>query len=75
MVWFPGADVRVKIKYDDYVRLHRIVTGLNARVVWAALTEGKPVEDIVDGLPDEFHPWVRDVVARADGRGRGAGRA
>lgn len=63
VVWFPSSDVRIKIKYDEYVRLHRIVTGLNARVVWAALTGGSSIGDIVDGMPDEFHPWVRDVVA------------
>src|SRR3954454_6890843 len=34
VVHFIGADVRVKIKYADYVRLHRLVTGLTARTVW-----------------------------------------
>jgi len=34
VVHFTDADQRVKIKYAEYVRLHRIVTGLSARTVW-----------------------------------------
>ncbi len=63
VVWFPSTDVRVKIKYEEYVRLHRIVTGLNARAVWDILVNGGEMADFVEALPDEFHPWVRDVVA------------
>ena len=41
VVWFPATDIRIKIKYAEYVRLHRIVTGLNARSVWEAYRPGK----------------------------------
>ena len=59
VAWFPASDVRVKIKYEEYVRLHRIVTGLNARAVWERLVAGT---DPYDGIPDEFHAWVAAVV-------------
>ncbi len=59
VAWFPGQDIRVKIKYDEYVRLHRIVTGLNARAVWERLVASA---DPYDGIPDEFHAWVSNVV-------------
>lgn len=58
----------VKLKQDDYVALHRIVTGLTARVVWQHLIDGKPLNDLITPLPDEFHEWVRDTanqIARA----------
>jgi len=58
----PVLDVRVKLKYDEYVRLHRIVTGLNARVVWEHLAEGGDITVLVESMPDEFHGWVRDVA-------------
>jgi putative RNA ligase len=65
VVWFPTADLRLKIKYDEYVRLHRIVTGLNARAVWERLAAA---QDPFDGIPDEFHDWVAAVVtALTDG--------
>ena len=60
VVWFPDTDLRVKLKYEEYVRLHRIVTGLNARVVWEGIGD---LDALVEPLPDEFHPWVRTVAA------------
>jgi RNA ligase len=63
VVWFPSSDVRVKIKYAEYVRLHRIVTGLNARSIWEIVSAGAPLTELIEALPDEFHPWVTDVAA------------
>ena len=40
VVHFTAADQRVKIKYADYVRLHRLVTGLTARTVWDVMANG-----------------------------------
>jgi RNA ligase len=62
VVHVPSLDVRVKIKYEEYVRLHRIVTGLNARVVWEHIAGGLPVVALAETLPDEFHRWVDDVA-------------
>lgn len=53
---------RVKIKYADYVALHRIVTGLNARTVWEHLGAMRPLSELIETLPDEFHGWVSDVA-------------
>lgn len=58
------TDERVKLKQADYVALHKIVTGLTARVVWQHLIDGKPLDELVAPLPDEFHPWCRDVAAQ-----------
>ncbi len=54
------SDVRVKIKQEDYVRLHRIVTGLNARSVWQALMDNS-IDLLIEQVPDEFHDFVRGV--------------
>lgn len=59
----------VKIKYEEYVRLHKLVSGLNARTVWEHLSVhdrsglDDPLAALVDTLPDEFHDWVRQVGA------------
>lgn len=63
VVHVVDADERIKLKQADYVALHRIVTGLNARVVWEHLVDGHGLDPLVESLPDEFHPWVRDVAA------------
>jgi RNA ligase len=63
VVAFFGG-LRVKIKHAEYVRLHRIVTGINARSVWEALRAGDRVLDSLDGVPDEIYEWV-DATAEA----------
>jgi RNA ligase len=63
VVHFTAADQRVKIKYADYVRLHRLVTGLTARTVWDVMANGGDLDALIAPLPDEFHVWVRRVAA------------
>jgi RNA ligase len=84
VVHLPGTDQRVKIKQADYVALHRIVTGLNARTVWEHLSapttaDGGGIDTLVESLPDEFHDWVRRVVetltAQVEGRATQVERA
>ncbi|WP_432835769.1 RNA ligase [Dactylosporangium sp. CA-092794] len=62
VVHFTGPDTRVKIKYSEYVRLHRIVTGLNPRVVWEAMVGGR-LDELLEPLPDEFHAWATGIAA------------
>ncbi|BAL92432.1 putative RNA ligase [Actinoplanes missouriensis 431] len=63
VVHFTETDQRVKIKYADYVRLHRLVTGLTPRTVWEILAAGGDLDALTAPLPDEFHTWVRGVAA------------
>lgn len=62
VVHFTSTGDRVKLKQADYVALHRIVTGLNARTVWQHLVDGKPLDELIAPLPDEFHGWVKQVA-------------
>jgi RNA ligase len=52
----------VKLKQADYVALHRIVTNLSPKTVWEMLGEGKSVDDICEGIPDEFYTYVEDIA-------------
>jgi RNA ligase len=58
VVYFPDLDYRVKIKQEDYVLLHRIVTGLTARRIWENMKEGKNLFDLLEIVPDEWHEWL-----------------
>lgn len=53
---------RVKLKQEDYIALHRIVTGLNARSVWQAMVDDN-VAELIQQIPDEFHDFIRGVEA------------
>lgn len=52
---------RMKIKGDEYVRLHRILTNISSRDIWEYLKDGKPMDEILDKVPDEFYNWVKDT--------------
>lgn len=64
VVHFPERDLRVKFKFDEYVRLHRILTNTSTLTLWEALAEGDGIDAIIDSVPDEFYGWVRDKVGR-----------
>lgn len=63
VVTFVNDGTMVKIKQEDYIILHRLVTGLSKRTVWEALGSGQSVQEICEPLPDEFHVWVQEVAA------------
>lgn len=65
-VRYVHHDQIVKIKQDDYVRLHRIVTGLSERSVWEHMCAGRRLEGLLGELPDELHQWTRDVWDQLD---------
>ncbi|MFI7545804.1 RNA ligase [Actinoplanes sp. NPDC049599] len=67
VVHLVDSDERVKIKYAEYVRLHRLVTGLSARTVWEVLVSGGDLDALTEPLPDEFHAWVTAVAAELTG--------
>jgi RNA ligase len=48
--------LKVKIKMEEYKRLHRIVTGMNPHTVWESLRDGKELPK--EGLPVNFKGWL-----------------
>jgi len=44
----------VKVKTDEYRKLHRLVAGVNKRRVWEVLRDGGTIEEDWAGLPDEY---------------------
>lgn len=54
---------RFKVKMDEYVRLHRLVTGVSTKTVHEFLSAGRDLAELVDRVPDEFHEWVQRTVA------------
>lgn len=64
VVHLRESDRRVKIKQEDYVRLHRIITGMNERTVWQLLSTGTTEAGICSDVPEEFWPWISDVCAK-----------
>ncbi len=64
VLYFEKADLRLKIKFEDYVRLHKVMTGLSEIGLWEMLVQGKDILQIIAEIPDEMHGWVQEVVCR-----------
>lgn len=64
---FEDEDVRLKIKFPEYVRLHKLVTGLSEIAIWENLREGKGTDELLEKVPDEFFQWVKGVQERLVG--------
>ena len=57
-----SSGFRMKVKGEEYVRLHKLVTQLSTYDIWEHLKEGKDVMELVDRVPDEFDKWVKEQV-------------
>ena len=53
---------RMKIKGEEYVRLHRILTGFSNVDIWEYLKDNKNLDELLDRVPDEFDSWVRNTI-------------
>lgn len=62
VIRFRASGLRLKAKGEEYLRLHKLVTGCTARMIWEQLSTGTPLEPLLDRVPDEFNAWVRQTA-------------
>jgi RNA ligase len=53
---------RIKIKGEEYVRLHKILTEFSNVDIWEYLKDGRDVNELLDRVPDEFDNWVKSTI-------------
>lgn len=53
------SGLRLKVKFDEYQRIHRIVTNVSSINLWEYLKDDMPFNEILERVPDEFYDWVR----------------
>ncbi|MFE0645536.1 RNA ligase [Streptomyces sp. NPDC058877] len=87
-----ASGLRAKAKLGEYVRLHKVLTGVTERDIWRShgiqrfaahpagelasglgcsvaeveASGGKPLDALLEQVPDEFDAWVREVIARLE---------
>ena len=59
--WSPSG-FRAKVKFDEYKRLHRLITQVSSRTIWELLRGGKDTQELLDRVPGEFEGWVRGQI-------------
>jgi RNA ligase len=47
-----------KIKFEEYLRIHKIVTNCSSTTIWETLKDDGFLADLLERMPDEFHRWV-----------------
>ena len=57
-----ASGLRYKVKFEEYLRLHRLLTQISNIKIWEHLKENQSFEAILDRVPDEFYDWVRKTV-------------
>jgi len=63
VVRFSNGD-RMKIKGEEYLRLHKIMTNVSTTGVWELLSNGGDVNEFLKDVPDEFYKKVKEYADR-----------
>lgn len=61
VVYLPEFDVRVKIKQEDYLKLHKTVFSFGLQYIYDRMNLGKTEQEILADLPDEFHKEANEM--------------
>jgi RNA ligase len=59
VIRFSNGD-RMKIKGEEYLRLHKVMTNLSTTAVWEVLSNGGSMDDLLKDVPDEFYDKIKD---------------
>lgn len=59
---------RVKVKFSEYVRLHRIITNVSNLTVWEHLKDNYEFDELIDRVPDEFYDWLKKTIKELQGK-------
>ena len=59
---FHPSNYRVKIKFEEYVRLHKLLTDFSNIGVWECLMAGDDLGKYLESVPDEFDRWIKDWI-------------
>jgi RNA ligase len=66
IVYFKDVDLRVKIKHEEYVTLHRYATGVNSLRVWEMLQTGEDFVKEMSHMPEEFIEYVETTKKKLE---------
>lgn len=60
------SGLRMKYKFSEYKRLHRILTGISKRNIWEMLKNGENFDALLENVPDEFYDWVKQTKSEIE---------
>jgi hypothetical protein len=60
---FYPSGFRMKVKFEEYCRLHSLITHFSNVDIWNCLREGTDFNEFLDKVPDEFDAWVKQTIS------------
>jgi RNA ligase len=57
-----GNGFRAKFKFDEYTRLHKIMTGITPKRILEQLRVNTKLEQWLDKVPDEFYKEIEEIA-------------
>lgn len=60
---FYPSNFRMKIKFEDYVNLHKTLSHLSTTLIWESLKDDKDIVTMLKDVPDEIFAHVADYAA------------
>jgi RNA ligase len=61
IIRFSNGD-RMKIKGEEYLRLHKIMTEVSTTGIWESLKNGDDIADLLKDVPDEFYDKIDEYA-------------
>ena len=61
VVKFSNGD-RMKVKGEEYIKLHKLITSVSTTAIWEMLSEGRDVLELLKEVPDEFYKKIKTYV-------------
>lgn len=55
------SGLRLKCKFAEYKRLSSLFSKCTARKIWEYLKEDRPLQSLLECVPDEFYAWVKSI--------------
>jgi RNA ligase len=61
VVKFSNGD-RMKVKGEEYMKLHKLITSVSTTAIWEMMSEGRDVLELLKEVPDEFYNKIKMYV-------------
>ncbi|MCT4663865.1 MAG: hypothetical protein N4A45_01370 [Flavobacteriales bacterium] len=55
------SGLRLKIKFDEYIHLHKIYNNISSLVIWNQMKNESLNEKFLAEIPDEIYPWIKEI--------------
>lgn len=52
---------RIKVKFEKYFKLHKLLCGISNITIWEYLKDNKSLDELLENFPDETFCWIKKL--------------